>query len=609
MTTKIKYIIFLSSIFFSIYWLTIYLFSYDVNLLASLINNVDDWQYYTLIYNLSNLNFSPIYDPTIEYSKFLSFPIYSILYHALFLKIFDIYGFIIVSFLTIFIFFYLLITFFQSVGFNIFYSALITTTIFCLANFVNYFDLNIEYFNAIGELYGLRIPRPSITHLYFFLFLTLLISITKPDQFNFKKLAIIGATFALMWGSFYYYLAISTLIFLIYYFYILVETNKFKISTIIKNFTILGIFFIFFSVPLIFILVKSEPDYLVRVGLVNLDLNKKKILISHFFSKIIDIKFLFIFILITIINLYLNFKTKYKKNVVNLLYFIFLSSFIAPILFIVAAPSISEIYHFSNSLVALSFFVLLIYFFLIINNFLTRFENINKYLPNILIIFLIIFYAFTTIDDIKKRSSMNSNKHIYDFINFFNDKNFEKNLPILTFDGKIQTNLILNGYDNLNIVLGVNTSLNDHILEKKIITIFKFLKLDVHEFKKFIENRKTGWRFINPNIGYSFYMKYQANNLKTFNDSMDFNDEEIKFINKSSPLHSQQLIIPRFELNRLTSDFLNLNKKINIEPKLIIINENDKFMQNLNIDTNVFCRLNINETYSVYIDKTLNSCF
>ena len=104
-------------------------------------------------------------------------------------------------------------------------------------------------------------------------------------------------------------------------------------------------------------------------------------------------------------------------------------------------------------------------------------------------------------------------------------------------------------------------------------------------------------------------MKYQANNLKTFNDSMDFNDEEIKFINKSSPLHSQQLIIPRFELNRLTSDFLSLNKKINIEPKLIIINENDKFMQNLNIDTNVFCRLNINETYSVYIDKTLNSCF
>ena len=608
MTIKTKYIIFLSCIFFSIYWATIYFFSKDEDFLASLINIIDDWQYYTFIYNLSNLNFSPIYDPTIEYSKFLSFPIYSIIYHAIFLKIFDIYGFIIVSFFTIFIFFYLLITFFQNVGLNIFYSALITAIIFCIANLVNYFDLNIQYISAIGELYGQRIPRPSITHLYFFLFLTLLIKIEIPNQLNIKKLIILGAIFALMFGSLYYYLAISVIIFLIYYFYILFQKNKFITITVLKNFLILGIFFIFFSIPLVIILVKSEPDFLVRVGLVNLDLNKKKILISHFFSKIADIKFLLIFTIITIINLYLNFKTKYKKSVVNLLYFVFLGSFVAPILFIIASPTISEIYHFSNSVVALSFFVLLVYFFLIINNLLTRFETTNKYLPNILLFCLIIFYSFATIDDIKKRSSMNSNKHIYEFVNFFNSKNFEKNLPILTFDGKIQTNLILNGYDNFNIVLGIYTSINDSILEQKIITIFKYLKLDVEDYKKFIENKKTGWRFINPNIGSSFYMKYQANNLKTFNDSMDFNDEELRYIKNSSPLHSQQLIIPQFEINRLILEFLNFNKKINIEPKLIIINENDKFMQNLNINTNIFCRININETYSVYIDKTLNSC-
>ena len=55
---------------------------------------------------------------------------------------------------------------------------------------------------------------------------------------------------------------------------------------------------------------------------------------------------------------------------------------------------------------------------------------------------------------------------------------------------KIQTNLILNGYNNFNIVLGVNTSINDSIMEEKIITIFKYLKLDVEDYKKFIENKK-----------------------------------------------------------------------------------------------------------------------
>ena len=98
-----------------------------------------------------------------------------------------------------------------------------------------------------------------------------------------------------------------------------------------------------------------------------------------------------IFGLITIIYVYLNIHNKYEKRTINCLYFIFLSSFIAPILFIVLAPSISEIYHFSNSLVALSFFVLLVYSFMIINTLSGKYEIFNKYLSNFLIIFLILF--------------------------------------------------------------------------------------------------------------------------------------------------------------------------------------------------------------------------
>ena len=35
---------------------------------------------------------------------------------------------------------------------------------------------------------------------------------------------------------------------------------------------------------------------------------------------------------------------------------------------------------------------------------------------------------------------------------------------------------------------------------------------------------------VNNNIGKTFYMKYQANRLITYKNSMDFSDEEIKYI-------------------------------------------------------------------------------
>ena len=74
----------------------------------------------------------------------------------------------------------------------------------------------------------------------------------------------------------------------------------------------------------------------------------------------------------------------------------------------------------------------------------------------------------------------------------------------------------------------------------------------------FIKNEKNGWRFINNNIGKTFYMKYQANKLQTFDNSKDFLLEELKYISKSSPLNSQQLIIPKYEVERLLNKFINL---------------------------------------------------
>ena len=81
-------LLFLSKWFFSFY------FSFEENFVTKIIFDLTDWQYFTLIYNLSNLDFNPSYDPELLNLKYISIPIYSVIFHSIFLKIFNLYGFL-----------------------------------------------------------------------------------------------------------------------------------------------------------------------------------------------------------------------------------------------------------------------------------------------------------------------------------------------------------------------------------------------------------------------------------------------------------------------------------------------------------------------------------
>jgi len=184
--------------------------------------------------------------------------------------------------------------------------------------------------------------------------------------------------------------------------------------------------------------------------------------------------------------------------------------------------------------------------------------------------------------------------------------NLNKNTEILTFDAMLQTHLILNDYKNLTNTYAIITSLTDEMIEDKLIEIFKFFNLNKIDFYNFIKNEKSGWRFVNNNIGETFYFKYQANNLTTYKNSMDFTPEELKYILKSSPLHTQQLIIPKFEIKRLIDKFVNFERNKKINPNLIIINSKDIFTKNLRIDNKLYCSKKINKDYVIYFIKKTN---
>ena len=98
-----------------------------------------------------------------------------------------------------------------------------------------------------------------------------------------------------------------------------------------------------------------------------------------------------------------------------------------------------------------------------------------------------------------------------------------KESNIISFNDMIHTWWILSGYENLSIINTSFSPITDEESENRIIYVFKFLKLNVDDFLNFFENKKEDYRYFNKNVGdYLGHMKYQANSLKTFNNSKNF---------------------------------------------------------------------------------------
>ena len=169
MLLKNKFILPISIFLFLTKWFFIVSLNQNFDLLTYIIFDLEDHQYFPLIFNLSNFDFNPTYDFSIKGANHIPFPIYSILYHSFFFKILDIYSFVILDFFLIIIFLYLFTSFLEKAGLNKYTSILIALLILILPNIISFFNLSgIKYVNSVTELYRLRIPRPSVSHLYFF---------------------------------------------------------------------------------------------------------------------------------------------------------------------------------------------------------------------------------------------------------------------------------------------------------------------------------------------------------------------------------------------------------------------------------------------------------
>lgn len=622
------YLILLSFSFVSGKWIFSYLFFPNEDILSKILFEIYDFQYFPLIHSLGNLNFNPSYTPLDETLKFIPIPYANLLFHSIFIKIFGYFGFILLEFLCVLIFLYIFFQIFKKINFSNTTSLLLSTFIFTLPALTVLFDtLNFPHLESmhLQDFYTLRVPRPLISNLYLFAFLNLLIFFYKEKTYNNFLAFCFALLLSLMWGSVYYNFSLSAIALVI----IIILNYKSQLYNNLKKnykFVILIIFyFVIFSIPLLIILYLSEPDYMVRVGLMQLDLHKKSILLTHLFNSIASKKFILIFVLNSIALFYIKKKQNfYCSKSIEVFYIIFISSVLSPFLFIIFSPAVNEVYHFLNMAVVMSLICFFISFLVMAATFFES-KSIKdktekffqtKIIKLLIPIFFILFYNYQSFLHTKE----NNNRYFF-LRSDFNEITFEiqkkniklsKETSIMSFNDMIHAWWILSNYKYLAIVNSIYNSRKTNEIENRIIYAFKFLKLNVDDFLHFFKNKKTGYRYLNKNVAEHLgYMKYQANSLVTFNNSQNFEEEIKNTILNTSPLYTQQLAIPKEEFERLRKKFLGMNTFNYHEPDLIIFrkDKNIDTIKKIIIDSKKFCKLINNTTYIVYIkNEKIENC-
>ena len=615
------FIIFSGIVFFLIRWHQPFLMFNETIDAKIIFESVSDGYKYLPSFKLfSEFNLNNSFDSEITNLKNLTAPVSSFYLHLFLYSIIKSWAFIALELLCIILFLGIFYKISRLLDFKRETSFLISIFLYNLPLILDLTLLsNYTYISVISsDLYSLRFPRPLITNLFLYYFILITLSILNKGQLlKRKKFIIIGVASGLLFSSFLYHFLLGqiTLIFCLIYMY----KNKF-FSFLLNNYIsliFLIIAFLVVSSPFLINLFFTEKDFLERVGALDLNLEKKKILINYTLKKFLDVKFVLVLIVSFFLIFLVNCK-KYKKILLknNIFIFLFFSSIISPIIFIIFSPTFFSHFYFFNNLTVIIFFLFIFFIFSkLIQEYL--FKNISRNKFNFFSLITIILFIFLNFFGVRANYISNQlDNENYKLRNEFNNiidiiKKNEIDLKVsslLTFDNKVMTWFILNDIKNIKIVNGIFVSKTHEMVENDLIKSFKFLNLNKNDLRKFLSNKKMGWRYRNDNVMNLFWFRYQANSLTTFKNSKDFDKDILNFIKTSSPAMSQQLIMPNFEIERLVQKFVNYKKKHSV-PDLIIINKNDSILSKSIIDYKIFCKNFDGEIYLLYLNKKkINKC-
>ena len=599
-------IFFITISLLSLRWSLSYINFPTEDIVLRTINEINDNSYFPLIKSFSNFDFNPSFSLYIKDLNITSFPILSLLPNIFFYKIFGSYSFLIIEFLSIFIFLLIFYKIFCLMNISKISSILFSLILFSSPFFLNQLSfLNNNLINQISlnfsTFYDLRNPRPLISNLYLFGYLYFLIDFFYLEKRKISNFIIIGLIIGLSLHTFFYFFIFEIFLLSILYLFFfkkkIFKFIKYEFKSHITSFLIILFFLAIFLAQLYL----SEIDYRQRLGIFSMDISKKKIIFNYLTNFLLQIEFIFILVINTLLFLF------FRNNFFKFFYYLFISTIFSTIFFILLSPNSIDYYHFFNWILVSGTISILIVIFIFIEN--TFFSVATPQLKKLIIIFsitlLILNFNYSNNFQIKNKS-IKSRENLNELIIFIKNENIFSNTDneILTFNHGVFMWLHFSGHKNFSIVPNSFwTSKKTAIIENELIASFKLLGLTSQDFLSFFENKKQGYRYSNANTKKFFDRLYLANKLKTYNDIDNYDLDHRVFIEKSSPLYSHQSIIPNNEFKRFVKKF-NIETK-SLDSDIIILDISDQIINKHFLDNNIYCLKYSNNEYLIYVSKKI----
>ena len=200
----------------------------EINLNSLVLFNLEDTQYFPIIYSLSEFNFAPTYIDIIDSKKIIGFPLLGALIHSVFFKFIGIYAFIFLEYIFQIIFLIILFKVILNIFEEDYKKSFYFLIYLLLANsllgvFSIYLDSNIfkNLYHLFDNNFGTRYPRPLITGILIFLALYLILDFKKQLFKSFENIYVIkiSIVLGLLLNTFFYYFVIFSFLLSIIFLY------------------------------------------------------------------------------------------------------------------------------------------------------------------------------------------------------------------------------------------------------------------------------------------------------------------------------------------------------------------------------------------------------
>ena len=599
MWVKKNYILFIIPfvLFLSKWAISFIVFPSDF-LITKVLLDTPDTQYYPLVKNLANFDFSPSYNDNIKTENLLTFPYGPLILHSIFYKIFGNLSFILIEYFFILFFFIIIFKIFKYIGFSFNSSAfsslllLFLPTLFdLLSSFpIPYID-NLKI--VLESIFSSRFPRPQVTGLYYLVFVYIALKFSADVKRNInKKYAILFALIlGLILNSFFYFFIYCCLALLIL---LIVNLKKSFLPFLISkfNFLLLFIFIILIiSIPFFLQNYLGELDYSTRIGLVKIDLEDKIYLNKFFLESLLRPEPLIIFFTTLFITIFIKkfFKKENLFNKIDMFFYLYLSSILTPFLFISLSSKVIAIYHFGNYILVNGLLYIffsslsILYFYRKSkpkNKIFKKDKLITIYLTTI-ILFLFFLQNYFILKTQNDRNAFNEINAILVKNEIINSK-----IYLFTNDIRIANLWTFNQNKNLIISDGFVNAIKDEKIIKNLVIGLKLIGVSREEFIKILNFKGPHYTQRNPLIQYLFNYKYQANKFQQFSSNKHYTSDELERIKNTSPLRVMANILPQDEKNKFLIAFDNT-----------LLNENNYNDFMVILDTKLIPNFLVNKNY------------